>query len=716
MTTPPGVANPGISPAPAARRLNDNVHQKPPRGPTGSVVSTGLGLISGLLVAGGFSLGVYLPNLHNGLIAAAFTAVGLFVLRLRPGHREGWLFLATGVAHSVMFFGRQYGVHPGHPVDRPLPGASWVMWLGVWPLALVLVLLGVALMAFPGGRLPSRAWRPVVAAMVATGTLLALASALWPVEYADNALSIAHPLHLNGYGTAQSVWDVAGPTAYLLFQLVWVVCVVVRLRRAQGDEARQLTWFAYAVCIGAVAMALGLMVFQSPTLGVLVVPVVPIAAGVAIVKYRLYDIDVVISKTLMVGAMAGLITAAYVALVVGVGGLVGVSDNPDPVLSLLATAIVAVAFEPVRRRVQRGADRLVYGYRPTPYEALSRLSTQLSVGGQRADLLAGLASAVAEGVGAAEVTLWVGSREDLVAVASWPPGERQERHMALAPVDLASLGHGGRTHVRSIVHRRTFRGAVTLTKAPGEALTASEDGLLRDLAGQAGLVIDNVGLGAELQDRLHQISVQAAELRAAAKRIVAAQDEARRRIERNLHDGAQQRLVTLALSLQAVSARAASAGDRELVATVDESRLQLAQALAELREMARGIHPTILSQEGLAAALAFLAERSPIPVRVEVFLDPRLPQDVEAASYFVVSEALTNAAKHSDASSIRVRARLHDGRLQIDVTDDGQGGADGHWGSGLQGLADRLATLNGALAVRSPVGGGTRLTAGIPCG
>jgi signal transduction histidine kinase len=413
--------------------------------------------------------------------------------------------------------------------------------------------------------------------------------------------------------------------------------------------------------------------------------------------------------------MAGIVTAGYVAVVVVVGGLVGVSATPNLQLSLLATAIVAVAFEPARRRVQRWIDRLIYGDRPTPYEALARLSAQLSQGDQRAELFAGLASTVADGVGASEVTLWVGSGDELVAVASWPPRAPEDPQLALTPTDLASLGDGGRTHVRPVLHHGELRGAITLTKAPGEVLTADEDRLLNDLVAQAGLVIDNVGLGAELQDRLHQISVQAAELRAAAKRIVAAQDEARRRIERDLHDGAQQRLVTLALSLQAAAERAASAGEADLAVRVDEARRQLTEALAELREMARGIHPSILTQEGLDPALAFLAERSPLPVKVNVCLDRRLPQEVEGTAYFVVSEALTNAAKHSAASRVTVEGRVHDGRLVIDVIDNGCGGADGHRGSGLQGLADRLATLDGRLTVDSPQGGGTRLRAEIPC-
>jgi len=675
-----------------------------------------LGGLCAVLVVAGFSLGVELSNLHNGLIAAAFTAVGVFVVAKRPGNREGWLFIATGLAHAVMFFGRQYGLSAGHGNDA-LPGAEWVTWVGVWPLALVLVLSGVTLMCFPDGRLPSPRWRLVVAAMVAAGALLALASALWPVEYADDALSVPHPLHVGGYETAQRLWNLIGPSSYSLFQLAWVAAVVVRMRRAEGDEARQLRWFAYAVAMGAAAMAVGLIALRSPVPGVLAVPVIPLAAGIAIAKYRLYDIDPVINKTLVVGTMAAIITAGYVVMVVGVGRLIGVEAGPSPVLSLVATAIVAIAFEPARRRVQRVADRLVYGDRPSPYEALARLSTQLSRGGRHAELFAGLASTVADGVGAAEVTLWVGADEQLVAVASWPPPADQRSQLVTGHTQLAALQDGERAHVRRIVHQGSMRGAVTLTKAPGEVLTNSEDRLLHDLVAQAGLVIDNAELGVELQHRLHEISVQAAELQAAAKRIVGAQYEARRRIERDLHDGAQQRLVTLALSLQSVSERAAATGaDDDLAAKLAEARHQLSQALAELREMARGIHPAILTQEGLEAAVGFLAERAPLPVRVDVRLQRRLPQDVEATAYFVVSEALTNAAKHSGASSIAVAGRLRDGWLRIEVTDDGRGGADGRLGSGLQGLVDRLATLEGQLTVDSPAGGGTRLRAEIPCG
>jgi signal transduction histidine kinase len=434
-------------------------------------------------------------------------------------------------------------------------------------------------------------------------------------------------------------------------------------------------------------------------------------AAAAIVKYRLYDIDLVINKTLVLGAMASLVTVGYIGVVVVVGRFIGMSAARHPVWSIVATAVVAVAFEPVRRRVQAWADQLVYGRRPTPYETLARLSTQLSGAGAHDDLFTGLATAVADGVGAADVILWVGPADRLVAVASWPPGPP----IPSAPRKLASFNSVGTTHVVPIMRQRTVRGAVTLTKSPGELLTPTEDRLLHDLVAQAGLILDNVGLGLELQQRLHQIAAQAAELQAAAKRIVAAQYEARRNIECDLHDGAQQRLVTLALSLRAVSERAASSGDDGLAKEVNDARRELSQALAELRELARGIHPAILTQDGLDAAVGYLAERAPIPVHLDMRVDRRLGQDIEATAYFAVSEALTNAAKHSDGSHIDITGRLHDGRLRIEVADNGRGGADGHWGHGLQGLVDRLATLNGQLTVHSPVGGGTHLIAEVPC-
>ena len=244
-------------------------------GPLGSAV----GVVTAGLVAVGFALGLHVGNLHNGLIAASFGAVGWYVIRRRPSNREGWLFLATGAAHAVMFAGRQYGLHAG-----PLPGASWVGWLGIWPLPLVLVLAGVTLMSFPTGHLPSPGWRPVVGALVAVGVVLAAVSALWPVEYLRTGLVAPHPLLLPGAAAADAFYRIARSVAYPLIQLAWVACVAVRLRRAQGDSARQLRWFVWAVTISALVMAVGLVVWRSPVPGVLMMPLVAVAAGAAILK------------------------------------------------------------------------------------------------------------------------------------------------------------------------------------------------------------------------------------------------------------------------------------------------------------------------------------------------------------------------------------------------------------------------------------------------
>lgn len=466
---------------------------------------------------------------------------------------------------------------------------------------------------------------------------------------------------------------------------------MARIRHAHGDEVRQLRWLVYAVVMAIVLLVAGLLAFGSPVPGLLAIPLIPVAAGFAILKLRLYDIDPVINKTLVVGAMLLVITAGYVAIVIGAGAVIPADER---VLSLLMTAGVAVAFEPLRRRTQRLADRLVYGHRATPYEALSQLSAHLEDAPQ--ELLDGIAATVAEAVGASEVVVWVGGEERLVPQAWWPAPTAED-----GPVALAALG-SSRRHVRPVVHRGTVRGAVTLRKAAGESLTAAEDRLLADLAAQTGLVI--------VQQR------QAPEIQAAARRIVSAEDAARRRIERDLHDGAQQRLVTLGLELGVLAEQAKATGDVAIADRVRQVRAQLLEATAELRELARGLHPMVLTQSGLEPALGALVDRSAIPVRLHVTVAGRLPSDAEATAYYVVSEALTNAARHSGASVVVVDVAHVAGGLCVQVTDDGRGGARPGAGSGLQGLADRLAAVGAELHVDSPSGGGgTRIRAVLPC-
>ncbi|ETK37787.1 hypothetical protein MPTA5024_02305 [Microbispora sp. ATCC PTA-5024] len=647
-------------------------------------------LVVAVLVSYGWYLGFHLANAHNGLIAASWTAVGIYVVRMRPRHREGWLFIVTGVVHAVMFFGRQYGLHEG-----PLPAASWLGWIGVWPLPLAIAVFGWTLMAFPDGRPLSPGWLRAAWGMVAVAGAMATASALWPAEYDRTGLVAQHPFALPGAAAAARVWDYV-QFGYLLFQALWTVAVVVRLRRADGDEARRMRWLAYAVVMGILVLVAGLVILGSPVPGLLALPLVPVAAAFGILRYRLYDIDPVINKTIVVGAMLLFITAGYVALVVGVGGLVPVEERW---LSLLATVVVAVVFEPLRRRAQRLADRLVYGPRATPYEALSRLSAQLTAAPE--ELLDGIAATIASALGAREVVVWVGDEACMVPRAGWPH--------PVGPVEPAPLAglhqgphHGPNWHLRPIVDQGTARGAVAVRKPPGEPLAAAEERLLTDLVAQTGLVI--------LQQE------QAQQLQSAARRIVSAGDAARRRLERDLHDGVQLRLVTLGLELGALAEQAKASGDGLLASRARDARAQLLEATADLRELARGLHPMVLAQDGLEAALAAVADRSAIPVRLRVSVGSRLPREIEATAYYLVSESITNAARHSAASVVTVDVAAGDDGLRIAVSDDGRGGARPAAGSGLQGLADRVAALGARLELDSPAGAGTRLRTVLPCG
>jgi signal transduction histidine kinase len=249
-------------------------------------------------------------------------------------------------------------------------------------------------------------------------------------------------------------------------------------------------------------------------------------------------------------------------------------------------------------------------------------------------------------------------------------------------------------------HRGELLGLLGVSKSGGEVLTPADSKLLEDLASQAGLVLRNVRL--------------IEELKASRQRLVSAQDEERRRLERDLHDGAQQRVVAIALALRMARGMVPPDANPELGIRLDQASEQIALALAELREFARGIHPTILTERGLVPALSSLAERSSVPATVVAALDGRLPAPIEATAYFVVSEALANCAKYANATAVVIRVEHEDHVLMLEVADDGMGGADPSRGSGLRGLADRVAVVDGTLEIASPPGAGTRLLCRIP--
>jgi hypothetical protein len=315
--------------------------------------------------------------------------------------------------------------------------------------------------------------------------------------------------------------------------------LVTRFRSRRGDERQQIKWlafvgvaflaeFALTVAVAAIlghgpaadvwGNAMYAVMFGTLGLGI------PAACAVAILKYRLYDIDVVISKTLVYAVLAGFITAVYVLLVVGVGSLAGLGGQPSLGLSILATAVVAVAFQPVRARAQRLANRLVYGQRATPYQALAQLSERMAGTYATESLLPTMATIVAGATGGSRADVWLRDGGELHAVASWPADAAPRPAIALARGALPGAAAGADRLVE-VRYDGELLGALSVTKKRGDAVTPTEDRLIGNLATQAGLVLRNAGLTEQLMARL-------ADLRASRERLVTAQDRERRRMAR----------------------------------------------------------------------------------------------------------------------------------------------------------------------------------------
>jgi signal transduction histidine kinase len=497
--------------------------------------------------------------------------------------------------------------------------------------------------------------------------------------------------------------QVPGVLAVIFFLLpaalvVSVAAVVVRFVRSSGEERLQLKWFAAAALLVVATMIVAILT-NSPVANVvqnLAFICFYTAIGIAILKYRLYEIDIVISKAVLYGTLAAFITAVYAVLVAGVGTLVG--NRHSPLLSALAATVVAVAFQPVRQWAGRLANRVVYGRRATPYQVLSDFARRIGGAYASEDVLPQMAGIVAAGTGAEQVVVWLRVGDELHPEASSDGGPPA----APVPVDGQALPPlpGADVSV-AVVYQGELLGAISIRMPRGEPLRPAGEQLVADVASQAGLALSNAGL---VED-----------LRASRQRLVAAQDEERRRLERNLHDGAQQDLVALAIKLRLAGA-AADEDPAQTKEIIGELQADAAAALENLRDLARGIYPPLLADLGLVAALDAQARKSPVPVAVEADGIGRLPQDTEAAVYFCCLEALQNIVKYAHATQARICLQAQDGTLRFTVSDDGAGydARQTVMGSGQRNMADRLAALDGRLEVRSAPGQGTVVTARLP--
>ena len=635
----------------------------------------------------------------DNLTILGLPIIGALVASRRSDVSLGWMFLLAGLGLGLSNFGQAYAtyglvIHPGS-----LLGARLFGWLQGWSWALGVGAVPFLLLLFPTGQLQSRRWRPMAwlalaswGAMVVVATLAA--SFLWSnplVQETKDWPASAKPL---------APFLVGSYLAVVGLSLIGFVSAAVRFKNSRGEERQQLKWFVTAAAFFVAILLVQVFVENAVLSALFSVASVGLwtAIAIAILKYRLYDIDIVINKAVVFGALAAFFTAVYVAIVVGIGAVVG--SRANTFLTVAAAVLIAVAFQPIRERARHLANRLVYGRRATPYEVLSQFSERMTATYATEDLPVRMVRILGEGTGATRAVVWLAVGPELRTAATWPDGAEPLEPISVGVDDLATPPGGAFFPVR---HQGELLGALSIDKPPSEPLTPAEEKLISDLASQAGLVLRNVRL---IQD-----------LRASRQRLVRAQDEERRRLERNIHDGAQQQLV--ALSVKLTLARAMARKDVERAdAMLEELQAEAQNAMEDLRDLARGIYPPLLADHGLVAALEAQARKAAVAVHIESDGISRYPQEAEAAVYFCTLEALQNVAKYSGASHAAVRLHEENDMLVFEVVDDGAGfdpGATGY-GTGLQGMADRLAALGGELVVQSIPGRGTTVRGALPLG
>jgi signal transduction histidine kinase len=432
-----------------------------------------------------------------------------------------------------------------------------------------------------------------------------------------------------------------------------------------------------------------LLFFGSILLGI------PAACGISILRYRLYDLDVVVKKTVVFGALALFISTVYLVGVFVIGSVV--TDQASSTVSFAAGAAAAAAFQPLRALARRLADRVVYGKRATPYEVLSEFSDRLADTYSTDDVLPRMASLLGTSTGATEARVWLLLGGVLSPAAVWPLDLPLAPSLPMPGKELPALP-GDAYPVR---HQGEILGAFTLAMPGNDPMNPAKARLVEDLAAQGGLVLRNVRL--------------LEELRASRRRIVEAQDERAKKLERDIHDGAQQQLVALTVKLR-LAQGFVTKDPPKAESMLSELQDETQTALDDLRDLARGIYPPILADRGLAEALQAQARKAAVATTVEADGLGRYPAEVESAVYFCSLEALNNTAKHASATAATVRLSQEDGHLRFAVSDDGAGFevGSGPRGSGLQGMVDRVEAVGGRLKIASAPGEGTTVSGSIP--
>src|SRR5215210_381863 len=615
------------------------------------------------------------------VLAATLTSstVGAIVASRQPRNALGWLFLVLSLCIVLGIHGEDYPIYALRTNPGSLPAPEWVAWIGTWTFAIAGATFPLILLLFPTGRVPSPRWR-FVPWLLAGATLWAVAfySVLPRPIHPMPGLRVDNPAGIEALRGVGGTLVAIGTIAAILTTVACFVGLFLRFRRAQGEERQQLRWLAY---VGTFALTLFAAMFALDPLtgggGSVVEDVVwiifvasltigiPVACGVAILKYKLYELDVVIKKTVVFGVLAVFVTLVYIAVVVGVGTLVAGEQAGFNVLAFGAIALIALVLQPLRDWARRLADRLVYGKRATPYEVLSEFTERVGETLSVEDTISRMTELITAATGARRAEVWLRIGDELRLEASSPPRESDgDERLPLRPDDRLPVIPDA-TSAIAVRHHDDLLGMIAVEVPATDPLTPEQERLLAELAAQGGLVLRNVGLPAELRARRQ-------ELQRSRERLVAAQDEQRRRIERNLHDGAQQQLIALTVKAR-LAEQVAERDPSKSVTLLRDIHQDAQSALEDLRDLARGIYPPLLADQGLPAALEAQGRRSAVPVRVEPDGVDRYPPEIEAAVYFCCLEALNNIAKYSEASRVTVRLSRRDGELRFEVADDGRG-------------------------------------------
>lgn len=569
-------------------------------------------------------------------------------------------------------------------------------------------LLAAMWLTFPVGRTQTTTDRRLLRGSGAVAFLLIVLSIFATPQVTPDLEAYPHPFV--GDELAQTFYDIAQKPLNLMFLFTIFVAarLIIRLRHGNPVERRQVGWIAVAVILNiliSIANAAIAPLGNEDRAWLLIdsvaVVLLPLAIGVAIMRYRLYEIDRIISRSVTYGALAVFIGGVYVAIVVGLGALVG--GDAGFWLSIAATALVAIAFQSARERVEQWANRLVYGERATPHEVLVQFSHRSSELSDE-ELMERVPQLIADGTGARTAALWVRSGDGFRTTSTWP-ADAAPRHLD----GLDEFTDPEADLSLPVFHDGELFGGLSLTKEEGEPVTAAEAALLADLAAGLGLALRNTRLTVQLRR-------QVAELEASRERVLAAADAARRELENTLDSGPQQQLVALKVKLGPTRKRAEQLGATKTAELLTTLEHQAGDAIAAIRAFAGGIYPPLLEAEGLAVAIGQQARVAALAVSVHGDGIARYPREVEAAVYFTVLEALQNTTKYAEATSAAVNLTATNGALEFEVTDDGRGfdSASVARGSGLNGIADRLDTVGGHVTITSEPGCGTTVAGTVP--